>query len=239
MFGGGGALPYEYNYYAQYPFSTSSAFIPIYYLQSSALFSTVKHISSAIATLPIDIVTEEGFLYSDVERNLNIRNEIKRLIDIFNSPNEFYETRYAFYERVAANLVLDGNAYLIPYLDNRGNLTDLKLGLPQSVQILNDGMYVFDLEYENQTVRMNRRDLLHLKLNSLYQSRQHDTLSLRGVPSNTLSNSSFFIGGKPSRRSAIFLVIKGAPWLPPNPSLTNSKVVFTSPRRNWFILNLA
>lgn len=80
--GGGGALPYEYNYYAQYPYNTSSAFLPIYYLQSSALFSTVKHITSAIATLPIDIVTDEGYLYSDVEKNLNIRNEIKRLIDI-------------------------------------------------------------------------------------------------------------------------------------------------------------
>ena len=194
--GKGGVLPYEYNYYARYPFGSSSAFLPTYFLQSTALFSTVKHITSAIATLPIQIVNKEGFLYSDVERNINIKNEIERLIEIFDSPNEFYETRYVFYERIASSLVLDGNAYLIPYLDNRGNLTELKLALPQSVTILADGTYQLDLEYENQTIKMRREAVLHLRLNNLYQSSQHDTLSLRGVPPITLLSTTIDISKK-------------------------------------------
>lgn len=126
-------------------------------MQISAVWAAVRLIAETIGSLPFDIVDKDTRLPADDDR-LGLRNVLK------NKPNQ-YQTPVEFWESMALNLALSGNAYAI--IQRSGNRIVGLLPVSSSqvqTTLLPDGTITHEYTQGNHVGVYTSRTMWHIKL---------------------------------------------------------------------------
>ena len=119
--------------------------------QVNAIFSAVSLISDTIATLPVD-----AFIRLDGQRRaFRPRPEWVQRPDID-------QTKEAFYGSVIVSLLLDGNAFVRVFSNNRGEVANMVVLNPTQVEIKRNGVGRVMYKVQGERKLYNTEEIIHI-----------------------------------------------------------------------------
>lgn len=134
-------------------------YTPISYLTNSDVFTAVNVISNDIATNPIRLESQNVNHIAD-----NQFDDLNYLLNV--KPND-YMTARTFKYAMAANLLLNGNAYAKIYKTKKGEILSLSLLQPSWVTVFQDtetGKVVYEVQDgTSKPYKLQVEDVLHVK----------------------------------------------------------------------------
>jgi len=119
--------------------------------QVNAIFSAVSLISDTISTLPVD-----SFIRLDGQRTAF------RPRPAWIQKPDVDTTKEAFYGSVIVSMLLDGNAFIRVYASRKGEITNLVVLNPQSVEIKRNGVGRVMFELEGEKKLLSSEECIHI-----------------------------------------------------------------------------
>ena len=127
-------------------------------LQVSTVWACVVLIVENVASLPLDVFTENADGGRSVDRNSRLYSVLH------NSPNK-RQTSMEFWLQMVLNFVLRGNAYARIIRDNKGDVISLWPLASDQVEVIvaDDGSLIYSYGYGNESLIYTENDILHIR----------------------------------------------------------------------------